>query len=203
MKTLIAPLLVAVAALTPSAEAADADPAALVDVLRGGGHVVYIRHASTESDYADQVEAEIGDCASQRTLSEAGWDEAETIGAALDLLGVPVGAVYSSEYCRAWQTARIAFGKPIKDAGLNFPAAEDYSAEDLATMKAAVTPYLTEAPLRGHNTIVVGHDDPFEAATGIYPEPQGVAYVVRPDGETFEVLGAIAPGDWAGLLAAR
>jgi hypothetical protein len=26
--------------------------------------------------------------------------------------------------------------------------------------------------------VIVGHDDVFEAATGIYPEPQGVAYIL-------------------------
>ena len=45
--------------------------------------------------------------------------------------------------------------------------------------------------------MIVGHDDPFEAATGIYPEPQGVAYVLRPDGAGgFEVLGHIDPDAW-------
>ena len=41
------------------------------------------------------------------------------------------------------------------------------------------------------------HDDPFEASTGIYPEPQGVCYVVKPLGEKkFEILGSITPEQW-------
>ena len=48
------------------------------------------------------------------------------------------------------------------------------------------------------NTVLVGHDDVFEAATGIYPEPQGVAYVLKPDGQGgFEILANMMPEDWA------
>lgn len=63
----------AIAALgfTFPAVAAD-DPAALVEALRGGGHVVFIRHAATKADYPDQTSAVVGACATQRMLSEDG-----------------------------------------------------------------------------------------------------------------------------------
>ncbi|WP_420393585.1 hypothetical protein [Acuticoccus sp.] len=44
--------------------------------------------------------------------------------------------------------------------------------------------------------MVVGHDDPFEAVTGIYLEPMGVTYVLRPSDGAVEVLGHITPGYW-------
>ncbi len=176
-------------------------PAELASMMSKGGYVVYIRHTSTEKDYADQVNAEIGNCSTQRTLSEKGWDEAELIGASFDILNIPVGALYSSEYCRAWKTARIAFGKPIKRPELNFQPAEEYTDAQTAKMKAAVVPMISEPPSNASNTIIVGHDDPFEAATGIYPEPQGVTFVVRPKGDgQFEVMGSIKPGEWAAIL---
>ena len=74
-------------------------PADLVAALREGGHVGFVRHGSTESDYADQIDAVMGDCSTQRGLSEAGWREAREIGAAFERLEIPVGAVFSSEYC--------------------------------------------------------------------------------------------------------
>lgn len=178
-------------------------PAQLASMLSEGGYVVYVRHTSTEKDYADQVTAEVGNCSTQRTLSEKGWDEAELIGASFDILNIPVGAIYSSEYCRAWKTARIAFGKPIKHSDLNFEPAEEYTEEQTAKMQAAVIPLISELPSNSSNTVIVGHDDPFEAATGIYPEPQGVAYVVKPQGNgKFEVMGSIKPDEWTSILAA-
>jgi len=173
----------------------------LLAELRKGGHVVYIRHAATEKDYADQVSADPENCSTQRTLSEQGWDDAEFIGAAFKRLSIPVGALYSSQYCRAWQTARIAFGHPIKLADLNFEPAEEYTPEQVEAMRMRVEPLLATAPGMGTNTVIVGHDDPFEAVTGIYPEPQGVVYVVKPDGNgAFEVLGHVTPAGWNDLL---
>ncbi|XPM55999.2 MAG: histidine phosphatase family protein [Leptolyngbya sp. IPPAS B-1204] len=172
----------------------------LVNALRQGGYVIYFRHAQTEKDYADQVSATMGDCSTQRMLSEVGWQQARTIGKAFQNLQIPVGQVYSSEYCRAWQTADLAFGRYEKRAALNFPPAEEYTEEQVQQMRAAVMPMLTALPASGTNTVIVGHDDVFEAATGIYPEPQGVAYVVKPNGQGgFELVANLLPEEWAQL----
>ncbi|MEO9865344.1 MAG: hypothetical protein ABJO29_01460 [Yoonia sp.] len=187
--------VVALLCVSSGATAQDASPQDLVAALQEGGLVIYVRHATTESDYADQVHAVMGDCATQRVLSAEGWSEAKGIGAAVHALEVPVGGVVSSGYCRAWQTADLAFGHYHTDEALHFAKAEDYSDADIAQMRENVLPFLTEVVAEG-NRVVVGHDDPFEAATGIYPEPQGVAYVVRPEGDSFTVLGHIDPDAW-------
>lgn len=180
-------------------QAQDMSTEDLVAAMQEGGHVIFIRHATTEIDYADQVDAEMGDCSTQRTLSEDGWDEAKNIGAAFELYDIPVGDVISSQYCRAWQTADLAFGRYDKTSDLNFEPAEDYTEEQMATMRENVTPHLSAVPSKG-NTVLVGHDDPFEAATGIYPEPMGVIFVIRPGGDgDFEVLGHIPPDGWTTL----
>ncbi len=169
----------------------------LVAALQDGGHVIYIRHAMTESDYADQVDATMGDCATQRVLSEAGWEQARDIGASFEVLEIPVAQVIASEYCRAWQTADLAFGRYVKNADLNFLPVADFSDEQMATMSERVTPFLSAVPIDGLNTVIVAHDDPFEAATGIYPEPQGVAYIVRPLGDDgFELLARVPADAW-------
>ena len=170
------------------------------DELRQGGYVIYFRHARTESDYADQADPNIvlNDCSTQRTLSEYGWRQARVIGAAFEDLDIPIDQVISSQYCRAWQTAFLAFGEYEKSPALNFYPAEEYTDEQFAQMRDAVMPFLTAVPPAGTNTILVGHDDVFESATGIYPEPQGVAYVVKPDGDGgFELVASMMPVDWA------
>lgn len=172
----------------------------LVSALKKGGHVVFIRHGTTESDYADQVKAVMGDCSTQRTLSEAGWSESKAIGAAFERLEIPVGDVISSQYCRGWQTADLAFGRYEATSDLNFEPAEDYSEMQIKAMRDRMVPHLARAPEAGNNTVLVGHDDPFEAATGIYPEPMGVTYVLLPDNQGgFEVLGHIKPDQWQSL----
>lgn len=177
-------------------------PKETAKMLSEGGYVIYIRHASTEKDYADQLTADVNNCSTQRTLSEKGWDEATLMGSSFDVLKIPVGSIYSSEYCRAWQTARIAFGQSVKLPALNFEKGEEYTEAQTEAMRNNVEPLLSQVPLSGSNTVIVGHDDPFEAATGIYPEPQGVAYIVKPlDEGKFKIVGAIKPTDWPNLVA--
>ncbi len=172
----------------------------LVEALRGGGYVIYFRHAQTEKDYADQVAADPNDGSTQRVLSEKGWHQAKGIGAAFRELEIPVGDVVASQYFRAWQTADLAFDRYEKNAALNFAPAEDYSDEQWAAMRQRVLPLVTAAPEKGANTVLVGHDDPFESVTGIYPEPQGVAYVIEPDGEGgFTLIARVEAEQWANL----
>lgn len=193
----------ALAMMALPANADDMSAEALVEAMQDGGHVIFIRHGATEHDYADQIDATMGDCSTQRALSETGWHDARTIGAAFEFLNIPVGLVYSSEYCRAWQTADLAFGRYVQTSDLNFEPAEEYTDAQFAAMRDRITPHLATPPAPGFNTVLVGHDDPFDAATGIYPEPMGVVYVVTPTGDgQFEVLGHIAPDEWVGLLAA-
>ncbi|NJK67028.1 MAG: histidine phosphatase family protein [Microcoleus sp. CSU_2_2] len=174
--------------------------AQLVSALRQGGYIIFFRHAQTEKDYADQVSAVMGKCDTQRMLSEEGWKQSRMIGEGFEKLKLPVGKVYSSEYCRAWQTADLAFGRYEKVTGLNFPKAEEYTEAQKAQMRSGIMPMLTALPAAGTNTVIVGHDDVFDAATGIYPEPQGMAYILKPtaDGK-FDIVANMLPDEWLKL----
>lgn len=171
----------------------------LIAAMQEGGLVIYIRHASTETDYADQASAslDVNDGSTQRVLSEAGWHEAVHIGNSFRFYGIPVGTVYSSEYFRAWQTAWLAFGRYEKRSDLNFLPYEDYTDEQVEEMRRRVLPIVSEVPPEGTNTVIVAHDDPFEAVSGIYPEPMGIAFVLKPLGnDKIKVLGSIPPTGW-------
>lgn len=172
----------------------------LLSELQQGGYVIYFRHAQTEKDYADQVTADVNNCSTQRVLSETGLQQALTIGEGFETSEIPVGSVTTSEYCRAWATAALAFGEYQKDPALNFLPFEDYTDEQVEEMKANVIPLLTAMPESNTNNIIVGHDDIFESATGIYPAPQGIAYVVKPDGNGgLEIVANMLPEEWGQL----
>ena len=169
----------------------------LIKKMQSGGLVLYFRHASTEKDYADQVTADVNDGSTQRVLSEKGWKEAVHIGRAIKFHNIPVSQVLSSEYFRAWQTAWLAFEKYEKKSDFNFLPHEDFTQEQMAVMKKRLLPYLSEKHGKKGNLVIVAHDDPFEAATGIYPEPMGICYVVQPLGSgKFRILGFVSPEDW-------
>lgn len=175
---------------------------ALLSALQKGGHIIYFRHAQTEKDYADQADPKmkLGNCESQRKLNAVGIQQSKDIGLAFTAKKIPVGEVITSEYCRAWKTADLAFGKHQKNPKLNFLPFEDYTDAQVQEMKANVMPFLTAMPQAGKNTVIVGHDDIFEAGTGIYPAPQGMAYVLTPDGKGGFILQAnMLAEDWAKL----
>ena len=169
----------------------------LIKRMQKGGVILYFRHASTEKDYADQINAKVNDGSTQRVLSEKGWHEAVHIGRAIRYYDIPVGKVISSEYFRAWQTAWLAFGKYEKNEDLNFLPFAEFTKEQMEKMKKQVVPFLSTKPEKGKNTVIVAHDDPFEAATGIYPDPQGICYVLEPKGKgSFNILGFVEASAW-------
>ena len=171
----------------------------LLNALRKGGHIIYIRHAQTDKDYADQADPKLDltNCGTQRTLSDKGWEQAKNIGSGFRKANIPVGKVFASDYCRAWQTADLAFGTFKRTSALNFVKSEEYNAAQRLEMKTAVMPLLTAIPAVGTNTVIVGHDDVFDAATGYYPKPQGMAYILKPDGQgKFTIVATVAAEGW-------
>jgi phosphohistidine phosphatase SixA len=88
--------------------------------LHEGGCILLLRHAQTVSGVGDPAGFRIGDCATQRNLSDAGRAQAERLGAALRRDRIPIGPVRSSRWCRCLDTARIAFGRvepwPVLDS---------------------------------------------------------------------------------------
>jgi phosphohistidine phosphatase SixA len=179
------------------------EKSALLASIKDGGYVIYFRHATTKRDYADQADPlmKLDDCSSQRKLSTQGIEESYAIGMAFASKEIPVGEIIVSEYCRSWKTANLAFGEwTQKDSRLNFLPYTNYTEDHIELMKKNVMPLLTRPPMSGTNTVIIGHDDTFEAVTGIYPEPQGIAYILQPDGGGgFKIIASVLPSEWATL----
>lgn len=118
----------------------------VVDALRDGGHVIFLRHAATDSAIPAGGDDPDADCGSQRNLTDAGREDATALGAALRALEVPIGEVVASPLCRTEETARLAFGTVRTDARLlpTGPRPQEALA-DLLTV-----------PDRG-NRVLVGH----------------------------------------------
>ena len=90
---------------------ARADEAAAWEKLRRGPYVILMRHASTEPGLGDPGNFRIGDCKTQRNLSDAGRDEARRVGERFRRERVQVHKVYTSPWCRCHETGMLAFGQ--------------------------------------------------------------------------------------------
>jgi phosphohistidine phosphatase SixA len=173
--------------ITGQATAESASQSELWDMLRDGGNVVLIRHAQTIPGFGDPPGFRLDDCQSQRYLSEIGREQSRRMGERFRKENIPIGPVLSSEWCRCYETAELAFGNYDLWPPLN-SFFEDYSTRDEQT--EAVTQRI-ESFTGKHNLIMVTHQVNITALTG-KTVAQGEAIVVRNDtGRKFRVLGKI------------
>lgn len=169
----------------------------LVDLLRQGGYHVFFRHAITDGDDPHKVNPPnetIAHCASQRTLNEAGRAQARQIGLTITQLGIPVGDVYASPFCRCEETARLAFARVVTVDWLLAQRGRGMPQLHQALRSVPSTGWFTKTPT-GKNNVYVGHAITFSEGLvgqefGRYVLQEGEALVIEP-GEPPRVLGKI------------
>lgn len=169
----------------------------LVEALRDGGLVLYLRHTHTTEDGTDDL-AHPQRCAGQRELTERGRQEARAMGIAFRSLDLPVGRVVASPICRTKETAVLAFGRAQTDRAL-LPVPDDASAEQLAPGRRL----LSTRPADGTNVVLVGHISNVRPLTGATPD-EGGTVLFRPDGDGgFTLVAEVPPQGWQRLAAGQ
>ena len=174
---------------------AAAQPPDLVERLRAGGYVLYVRHASTDFSRNDAAMTSYSDCASQRNLTDKGRAEARAIGEHVKRLRIPIGSVLASPFCRTMETARLAFGKAEAMSEVRGgPIRTDDPARYAPLRKLLSTP----VP-RGENLVISSHGNPFRALVDAPYLAEGEMAVVKPGGDAFEIVARVRVADWAAL----
>ena len=152
-----------------------------------------MRHGATEGGAADPPEFKLGDCTTQRNLSEAGREQARRVGARLKHEHVPIAQVFTSPWCRCRDTAMLAFGKAEEwDALASTFARPDIEAELLDRARKRIGNYSTRKTHAG-NVVMVTHNVNIAGLTKLSVAPAEMV-VVRPDGCCgLRVVARIAP----------
>jgi hypothetical protein len=169
----------------------------LVEVLRQGGYHLFFRHAITDGDDPRKVNPPnetLANCASQRLLNEAGRAQARQIGLTITQLGIPVGDVYASPFCRCEETARLAFARGVTVDWLLAQRGRGMPRLNQALRAVPSTGGFTPTPT-GKNNVYVGHAITFSEGLvgpefGRHVLREGEALVIAP-GEPPRVLGKI------------
>jgi broad specificity phosphatase PhoE len=159
--------------------------------------VIFLRHLTTDMTQADSEPDNLSNCATQRNLTDEGRQTARRLGQAFRTLGIPVGDVLSSEYCRTLETARLAFGRAetVPELTLLYPMettpdAINHAAEVLRTL-------LSTIPRAGTNTVVVSHGANLLRLTGLNLDQEGEVAIYQPTGDGQMILVAnILPMEW-------
>lgn len=179
--------------LAASATAQDApDAQALWAKLAQGGHVAMMRHAIAPGT-GDPDNFVLDDCNTQRNLSSEGREQARAIGAAFRQRDVGVSAIYSSQWCRALDTARLLdLGEVEPLPALNsFFRQREQEAEQTQALEQRLLEMAAD-----ETWVLVTHQVNITALTGIFPR-SGEIVVVRPDATTdsLTVVGRLMPAN--------
>jgi phosphohistidine phosphatase SixA len=165
---------------------ARADEAAW-EQLKSSGIVIF-RHANAPG-VGDPAGFVIGDCATQRNLDEKGRAQARAIGEAFRARGIEVGAVLTSQWCRARDTAELAFPGRVKDE----PAFNSFFGDRTTEPEQTAAARRIMLEWKGPGALViVSHQVNISALTSIAPR-SGEGIVLRNAGNDLAVMGRIQP----------
>jgi phosphohistidine phosphatase SixA len=171
----------------------------IVEKLRSGGYVLYMRHASTDFTQNDRMSRSYEDCANQRNLTDKGREEARSVAAHIKRLDIPIGEVLASPFCRTMETALLAFGKARPMAEVRGGPARNDDPARYEPLKRILSTKIDKK----ENLAISGHGNPFHAVAGPPYLAEGEIAVVRPEGDgRFSLIARIRLEDWSGLRAA-
>jgi len=170
-------------------EAVARDDARLWQALRNGEAFAMMRHAIAPGT-GDPRNFKLGDCATQRNLSDRGRAQARTAGSLFQSNGVTQASVYSSQWCRCQETARLLNIGSVNDlAPLNsFFRNYDRGAAQTRALRKWLDAYRGRTPL-----VLVTHQVNITALTGRGVRSGEIVVVkMKPNGRR-NILGSIIP----------
>jgi phosphohistidine phosphatase SixA len=158
-----------------------AEPLPLSELAKPG-RVLMLRHANAPG-IGDPPNFKLDDCATQRNLDASGRAQAAKLGERLAKGGVSKAKVYSSQWCRCLETARLLKLGPVTE----LPALNSFygRTQDQDTNVAALRTFLAGLHAGGPPVVLVTHQVNISAFSG-----QGA---VSGGGTVFELNGTGAP----------
>lgn len=151
--------------LAGGARAQSAAPSPVWAALRTPSHFAMIRHALAPGTF-DPPGYRLDDCSTQRNLSAEGRTQATRIGEMFRANGIAAAKLYSSQWCRCLETARLmTLGNVTPEARLNSFAQNRERAEG---QMAALRPWLSALDLT-QPTVLVTHQVVITALSGVFP----------------------------------
>lgn len=169
----------------------------VINDIREGGYILYMRHGEATIGQ-DRPDVNFNDCSTQRNLSSGGKKQAQAIGRIVQKLNIPIQyPVLASPYCRARETAEIAFGNrnvkvyPLL-ADIVKVSKEDVPIEEKQNIIDNFTKMLEISPARGTNQIIIGHMFPAGIELGEITSMGTVVIKPKGRGNGYEIVRKIS-----------
>jgi phosphohistidine phosphatase SixA len=130
----------------------------------------------------------LSDCSTQRNLSQEGRDQAARIGSRLRENGIAEARVYTSQWCRARETAELLQLGSVAQ----LPALNSFfgSPQQGAAQTRALEQWLAQQDLR-RTHVLVTHQVNITALTGAHPASGEMLVVTRRQGGALQVVGTL------------
>lgn len=159
----------------------------LWELLRNGGHVILMRHALAPGT-GDPPEFALRDCDTQRNLSDEGRNQAKRIGERFRTNGIDHALVFSSQWCRCLDTAKLLKLGPVSELPFLNSFYERYENRDIQTRE--LRQWLAKQDLDTLHVLVT-HQVNISAFTDNFAGSGEMIIVRRDDGGKFIVVGSI------------
>lgn len=173
--------------LCTAPELSAAADAASWSALRSGGHVALLRHAIAPGT-GDPPQFALRDCSTQRNLSDEGRDQAARIGARFRANGIQTARVFSSQWCRCVETARLLGLGPVGELPALNSFFQRYERRDpqMQALKEWLAGQNLEQPI-----VLVTHQVNIGALTNVYPASGELVIIRRSENGEISVVGTI------------
>lgn len=158
-------------------------------LLRQPGAVGLMRHARAPG-VGDPPGMRLGECATQRNLSDEGREQARALGRRMRAVGLETAQLHSSAWCRARETAELLGLGPVSHL-----QALDSFFEDrrIASERTAALRAFMEAGHNGPPRILVSHQVNITALVDLYPADAELV-VLLPGSNGYQVAARVRPG---------
>jgi phosphohistidine phosphatase SixA len=178
--------------ITLATAGVDPGHAEMIERMKAGGHILMIRHALAPGT-GDPANFRIGDCSTQRNLDNRGRKQAKAIGDWLRSNGITSARVYSSQWCRCLETAKLL------EMGLvsELPALNSFfeMTQDRHPNLKALRTFIAQQPSDGALIILVTHFVTISAvADEAVSSGEGVLLELKEDAP-YEVVGRLSFGN--------
>ncbi len=171
---------------------------AILEELKQGGYVIYMRHPHTDKSTKDTDKKNLKNCATQRNLSEEGKEVAKKIGKAVKTLNVTFKTVQTSEFCRARQVPELmGLANAETTASLNHSGG--LPKEEAAKRAEFLKSTFTSKPKE--NVLLIGHSPNIrDVNLDLISEgfkPADMLVLKAKEGKPgYELVGRITPKNW-------
>lgn len=161
--------------------------AALWSSLRSGDHFALLRHAIAPGT-GDPPGFQLGNCRTQRNLSVEGRDQAVKIGELFRGNGIYEAQVFSSQWCRCLETAKLLGLGPVQPLSSLNSFFNNYQYRETQTQK--LTEWLHKQNL-DEPLVLVTHQVNITALSKVYPSSGELVIIHRSQTGEFSVVGTI------------